>query len=119
MHTIHEVKNMKKYVINLGVIMLSLLILSIEPTYGQVEEKTRPLNINNTELLNYIQDHHLTNIKAICTYDFCDYVRSENMNRAMEIFTQKYKENLASQKGEEAAISATIKGFPITEIKLF
>ena len=54
-HPIVEVEDVKKIVIDLGVILLSLFILNIKPSYGVLEENRIHPNILNKDLINYIQ----------------------------------------------------------------
>ena len=109
---------MKKYLLCLGFIMLALLIVSIPKTYGLKYQEENIITTSN-ELLNYINDHNLVNIKKICTYDYCDYLRSTNTTRAIAIFKEKALAYIAKEKNEESAIEARVKGFPITKIELF
>mgnify|MGYP006069852889 FL=1 len=106
---------MKKYIFCLGIIMLALVIVSIKPTYGLTNEA---LNLNSNELLNYIEENNLKNIKKICTDDYCDYLRSTNIKRAVEIFKTNYEEYLREKVGEEKAREIMLKGFKITKIEL-
>ena len=106
---------MKKYIICLGIIMLALLIVSIKPTYGLTIEN---LNLNSNELLDYIEENNLRNIKKICTNDYCDYIKSTNIKRAIELFKTNYEEYLIDEVGKEKAREVILKGFPITKIEL-
>ena len=107
---------MKKNIIMLGIILVSLLILNIEPSYGALEENSIHPNILNKDLLNYIETNHITNIEQICTQDFCSYLKSINLKKALKIFEQEYQEYITKEKGSEEAVSRILKGFPITEI---
>ncbi len=108
---------MKKYIFLMGIILLALIIVSIEPTYGLVKS-SKNLLVNSNDLLDYIEDNHIQNIQKVCSYDFCDYLRSVNVKEAIEIFKEKYHEYLKMQTDEETAFSTIIKGFPITEIQV-
>ncbi len=106
---------MKKYILGLGLILVSLLILSIEPTYG-LESKNMSYELNSNDLISYIREHRLENVSELCTKNFCDYLRSSNLEEAIEIFKKKYQNYLASVTDEETAVATIIKGFPITKI---
>lgn len=106
---------MKKYIFSLGIILVSLLLISIEPTYGLSSSNVN-LGLNSNQLLDYIQEHRLTNVSEICTRDFCDYLRSTNLEEGIEIFKKKYQSFLESKTDEETAIATVLKGFPITRI---
>lgn len=108
---------MKKYIIDLGIILISLLILNINPSYG-MEENSFKTNISSNDILSYIEENHLTNIKSLCSNEFCSYLKSTNLKRAIEIFKQDFSKYLKESKGEEIAQTILIKGFPITEIHL-
>ena len=107
---------MKKNIIMLGIVLISLLILNIEPSYGALEENSIHPNILNKDLLNYIKANHMTNIEQLCSQNFCSYLKSINIKKAIEIFEKEYQEYITREKGSEEAISAMTKGFPITEI---
>lgn len=57
----------------------------------------------------------LHSIKQICTYDFCDYIKSENVYAALDIFSKNY---LKTIKDEEIRSSLNIKGIKITMVIL-
>ena len=95
--------------------MLALVIVSIKPTYGLTEKN---LNLNSNELMNYIEENNLKNIKKICTIDFCDYLKSTNIERAIELFKTNYEEFLNGKIGQEKAREVIRKGFKITKIEL-
>jgi len=106
---------MKKYIFSLGIILVSLLLLLIEPTYGLSEEDFT-MTLNSNQLLEYIEEHRLSNVSEICTKDFCDYLRSTNLEEGIELFKKKYQSFLETQTDEETAIATILKGFPITRI---
>jgi len=106
---------MKKYIILMGITLLSLIIVSIEPTYGY-EIEDYQLNINSNQLYEFIEEKNLKNISEFCTTDFCDYLRSNDMSKAIELFKAKYLEFLKQKVDEETALSTILKGFPITKI---
>lgn len=107
---------MKKYIFGLGIIMISLIIVSIKPTYG-LESMKQELNINSNDLLTYMKDNKIQNIKKICTTDYCNYLKSVNMEKAIEIFKKDYQSYLTSKTNEEVALSTILKGFPIISIE--
>ncbi len=107
--------NMKKYLFALGLILVSLLIVSIEPTYG-LEMEDYQLNINSNNLLEFVKEENIKNITELCTTDFCDYLRSSNIEEALEIFKSKYQKFLQQKTNDETALSTILKGFPITKI---
>jgi len=109
---------MKKYIFLMGIILLSLIIVSIEPTYG-LDEMNYKTYVNSNEIMNYIKENHLENIKKICTNDFCDYLRSTNLEESISIFKKKYQEFLETKIDKETALSIILKGFPITDIETF
>lgn len=101
----------------MGLILISLLLVSIEPTYG-LEIEEYKININSNHLLDYLKKENITNVSELCTTDFCDYIRSNNIEEALEIFKRKYQEFLKKKTNEETALSTILKGFPITKINL-
>ena len=115
-HPIVEVEDVKRIVIDLGVILLSLFILNIKPSYGVLEENRIHPNILNKDLINYIQTNHIYNIEQICSNHFCSYLKSVNLKKAVEIFEQEYQNFIEDERGKEEALATITKGFPITEI---
>lgn len=107
---------MKKYIFAMGIIMISLLIVSIKPTYGLTKNDVE-VNINSNELLTYIKEKEIKNITKLCTVDFCDYMRSLNTEKAVEIFKKKYQNFIEEKTSEEVALSTILKGFTITTIE--
>ena len=102
---------MKKFFLSGFICFLFLFVPSIE----SLEEQE--ININSNELLAFIKEKKITNIKEFCTNDFCDYLRSTNIEKAIEIFKSKYQDFLKSKTDEETALSTIIKGFPIIKIR--
>ena len=108
---------MKKYVFLFGFIMLALLVLSIKPSYGLELTNEKEVRINSQNFLEYIEKEKITNISKICANSFCDYVRSTNPKKALNIFTEKYLDYIEKNISEEAAIEMYVKGFFITKIE--
>ena len=106
---------MKKYILGLGIVLISLIFVSIEPTYG-LEMQEYELNINSNYLLEYIKTENIQNVSELCTTDFCDYLRSDNLEKAFEIFKMKYQKFLSKKTDEETALSTILKGIPIIKI---
>ncbi len=97
-------------------LVLGFLLAFFPHTFGK--EMEQALSLNSNLLLDYIKDNDIKNITEFCTNDFCDSVRSQNIEKAIEIFKKKYQMYLGSQTDEETALSTILKGFPITEIKI-
>jgi len=104
---------MKKYIFCLGITMIALVLIQIKPTYGLEEQSP---TINSNQFIEYIENNKIVNIKKLCAKDFCDYLRSNNIKRAFEIFKQKYQEYLIKESDEETALSTILKGFELTII---
>ena len=83
-------------------------------TFGK--ELENQIYLNSNFLLDYIKENNLKNITEFCTNDFCDSIRSNNIERAIEIFKKKYQDYLMTITDEESALATIIKGFPITKI---
>ncbi len=106
---------MRKTIYMMGVIMLALSILSIPPTYGLEEDQISQFQ-NSNVLFNQILKEHISNIKEICTYDYCDSLHSENLEKAIALFKENYEHYLETKLEKEEAISTILKGFPITKV---
>ena len=108
---------MKKYVFMLGIIMMSLLVLSIKPSYGMEVINTKEVNVYSTDFLSYVKENNLHNIKRICVEEYCDTLRGSSISKSFERFMKNYKEYLIDKVGEEQAIASYVKGFVITKIE--
>ena len=107
------VKFMKKYVIFLTVVLILLGICFLPYSYGYEE------SLNSKNLYAYLEENHIHNIQQLCTYDYCDYLRSVNLQKSITLYEQKYEEYLKEKIGSEKAYEVILKGFPITKIVLF
>ena len=107
---------MRKYIFIMGVILLSLMIVSIEPTYGLEEQNQNLTFQNSNDLFDTILKERITNIVMICSYDYCDTFNSDNLEKGIENYKKNYLDYLKTKITEENAISTILKGFPITNI---
>ena len=107
---------MRKYIFIMGVILLSLMIVSIEPTYGLEEQNQNLTFQNSNDLFDTILKERITNIVMICSYDYCDTFHSDNLEKGIENYKKNYLDYLKTKTTEENAISTILKGFPITNI---
>ncbi len=109
---------MRKYIFLMGIIMLALIIVSIEPTYGYQEIPNDVYTFeeqnSNTFFSSLIEDKN-TSIKTVCTIDFCATLEGKNLKEAVENYKKKYQDYLTKMIGEEEALSTILKGFPITK----
>ena len=102
---------MKKYILCLGLVMISIMIILIEPSYGKEDYVT----MSNT-FIKYITKNKIKNIKRICTIDFCDYMHSPNIERAWKLYESKYYEYLTSKMDKESALNVILNGYAIKKI---
>ena len=107
---------MRKYIFVMGIILLSLILVSIEPTYGLEEENQNLTYQNSNDLFDTILKERITNISTICSYDYCDSFHSSNLEKGIENYKKNYLDYLKTKTTEENAISTVLKGFPITKI---
>ena len=94
---------MKKLIIILIIIILILSFLT--------KNNKNNTGINILDLKEVIVD--VEDIKYICSYDFCDYLRSKNINKSIEIFINRY---LKTIDNEELKNTLKTKGIIITKI---
>ena len=106
---------MKKLLLLLGIVITMSILIFTKEAFGLELEQNIYLNSNN--LLDYIKENNIKNIKKFCTTDFCDYLRSTNIEDGIELFKKKYFKYLSDKKNEEIATETILKGFPITKIK--
>ena len=109
---------MRKYIFLLGIVMLCLLIVQIQPSYGLEMSKEVPLNVSSKDFLKVVEEQNIQNIAKICTDDFCDYLRGLNIEDSFSLFVQKYQDYLTEIYSEERALEVVLKGFPITKIEI-
>ena len=107
---------MRKYIFVMGIILLSLILVSIEPTYGLEEENQNFTFQNSNDLFDTILKERITNIAIVCSYDYCDSFHSSNVEKGIENYKKNYLDYLKTKTTEENAISTVLKGFPITKI---
>ena len=87
------------------IVLFFLLSLFLNDTSNNIN------GINIYKLKNKISIKD--NIKYICTYDYCDYLQSDNIDESIEIFINKYLKNI---KDEEIKNALKVKGVKITKI---
>lgn len=70
---------------------------------------------NDVNTLNFqekMEEYRIENIKTICSYEYCDYMRDADFEKSMEIFTNRYIKKV----DEETANLLKVKGIKITHI---
>ena len=86
-------------------IVIKVLIVLIVLMFYKNTHSMQGINIYDIDSCN--------DIKYICTYDYCDYLRSNNFKESIEIFMNKY---LSLIKDEEIKNTLKVKGVTITKI---
>ena len=97
---------MKKYIILLGIIEVSLMLLSIKPTYGLVEKESLSFPMNSNVFF-----------EKILTNEYCDYIKSPQKEKAIYLFKKDYQKYLETKTTKEEALSTILKGFAITKVE--
>lgn len=72
-------------------------------------------DLNTINFQEKLKDIDLNRISKICSYDFCDYLKGNNIEDSLEIFTKKYIKNI---QDEEIKNTLNVKGVKITKITL-
>ena len=93
-----------KTVVRLFVLFFLLLVF-----FHDSNDNIKGINIYKLKNKISIKD----NIKYICTYNYCDYLQSNNIDESIEIFINKYIKNI---KDEEIKNTLKVKGVKITKI---
>ena len=96
------------------ILSISLLFLTIS-----VFAKNELLILNDINTKNFrekIDFLQLSQIKQICSYDYCDYVDIDDINSNLYNFTKKY---IAMIDDEELQKMLLVKGIKITKIVLY
>ncbi len=110
---------MKKYLILFLTIIICYGIINIKETNGQEKNQINLVNLNSNKFVSFAKEQKIANkISKICSYDFCDYLRGNNITNSFEIYKKKYQDYIASQSSEELSYTTILKGFPITSIYL-
>lgn len=73
-------------------------------------------NVNTKNFKEKLQTIPLSNIKQVCSYDFCDYVNIDEINSGLINFTKKY---IATIDDVEIQKIISVKGLKITKIILY
>ena len=89
--------------------------------------ENRNINVLGTEYIiethkvsedSYLEENNITNVKKICSDEFCDYLRSVNLTKGISIYEEKCEKYWQEKIGFQKAYEMKIKGFPITDILL-
>lgn len=110
---------MKKYIYFLGVVMFSLLLVSIEPSYGFQEENGLDVNVNSNAFLDYVYENGIDAISGLCTKDFCGTIDMNHLETSFQKFVEQYRTFLEVKTDSETASSTILKGFPITKFEFY
>lgn len=84
------------------ILIISLFNINLNNKYN---------GINILDLKNQIKD--VEDIKYMCTYDFCDYLRYKNVDKSIETYINRY---LKTIDDEELKNTLKTKGIIITKI---
>ena len=103
---------MKKYFFVITILSILILTTFIPYSYGY-EDKVTTIN-----LASYLEENNITNVKKICSDEFCDYLRSVNLTKSISIYEEKCEKYWQEKIGFQKAYEMKIKGFPITDIVL-
>lgn len=91
---------------------VSLLLVNTLIVNGEHAVLLRDVNTKN--ISERLSDSDLANIKKICSYDFCDYIRGKTVKSSMDIFIKKYLKNQTID--DEIKKTIYVKGLKITKI---
>ncbi len=109
---------MKK--LNIGFISFLLIILvslTFEKTNGLEKNEITFENLNSNQFIDLVKEKKLTRISQICTTNFCQYAKDDDIKKAFEIFKDDYKQYLLDTNNDIEIVNALLlKGFPITKI---
>ena len=108
---------MRKYVFLFGLIMVSLCILSIKPSYGLESYQTKEIEVSSNDFLEFVHNEGIKNIKRICTDYYCEDLRGSSIEKAFSRFLNNYEIYLTERFDEAQALEMMLKGFPITKIE--
>jgi len=80
--------------------------------------KEHPLIFNDLSTTNFeekLSEINLSDIKKICSYDFCDYFSGENIKTSIQKFLKNYLDTI---NDEEVKNTIKVKGLKITKVIL-
>lgn len=94
------------------IVFCSLLLINI--VFIKNDHPVLLDNINTFNIVGTIKDEDLPKVKKICSYDFCDYIRSKDVKSSMELFIKKYLNQ--NRVDDETKKTIYVKGLKITKI---
>lgn len=101
---------MKKVVLP-TIIFISFCVVNIK-----AYKMDHSLIYNDLNTINFrekFKGEELMNIKKICSYDFCDYINTENITNSLDTFTKKYLDNIYNEDEKKMLF---VKGIKITKV---
>lgn len=100
-------------------LLLSMLILAINPLFVQSEEELKTFfvseNIKNLgEFLR--QQNYYENITKICHNEECYAIDIHDLKKSLQVVEEKMLRKIEKTFGKEEALKVSLKGFSITKI---
>ena len=97
--------------------ILAFIFLFIINSTVLAQDRTLLLSdVNTKNFVNKVTYVSLSNIKKICSYDYCEYVNTQEFENDLAGFTKKY---IASISDVETQKTLLVKGIKITKIILY
>lgn len=73
-------------------------------------------NLNSKDLLTYLKENGGKAPVKICTYDYCEYLKYDNLEKAVKVYINNYINYVKEKTDEDTSVRVSLKGFKITEI---
>ena len=97
--------------------LISFIFLFIINSTVFAEEKSILLDDVNTKNFTLkVTNIPLSNIKELCSYNYCDYVDNDDFKTNLSNFTKKYIANISDVEIQKSIL---VKGIKITKIILY
>lgn len=106
---------MKKKVLFICLIIISLLIGNITINAKENAYVKKYQDVNTLNFIKKTKNIDISQIKTICTYDYCEDIEGSTKEKSLEFFTQNYLKRIPDS---DTRASLKIKGIRITKIIL-
>lgn len=101
-----------------NILLYTIPFLSLLFVNAKIINSEHQLIFDDLNTINFsekIDNINLKNIKKICSYDYCDYLKKDNIKHGIDEFTNKYIRTL---NDSEIINTIKVKGIKITKIIL-
>jgi len=106
---------MKKKILLICLIILSVLLSNITINAKENAYVKKYQDMNTLNFIEKTKNIDISQIKTICTYDYCEDIDGSTKEKSLEFFIQNYLKRI---QDSDTRASLKIKGIRITKIIL-